>query len=106
MDQLDRALRDVRARRRQRIAIMLIDIDRFRLINDTLGHTAGDELMVQAARRFEKATAPLECVLARWSGDQFAVLVFDVPSTEAAIRDRRYHAGGAAASRSSCASIV
>ena len=84
MDRLDRALREVRARRRQRIAIVLVDIDRFRLINDTLGHTAGDELMVQAARRFEKATVSLECVLARWGADQFAVLVFDVPSGEAA----------------------
>jgi len=84
MDRLDRALREVRARRRQRIAIILVDIDRFRLINDTLGHTAGDELMLQAARRFEKVTASLECVLARWGGDQFAVLAFDVPSSEAA----------------------
>jgi diguanylate cyclase (GGDEF)-like protein len=81
MDQLDRAMRDVRTRRRHRIAIVLIDIDRFRLVNDTLGHTAGDELMLQSARRFEKATAALECVLARWGGDQFAVLVFDAPST-------------------------
>jgi diguanylate cyclase (GGDEF)-like protein len=85
MDQLDRALRELRTRRRQRLAIMLIDIDRFKLINDTLGHTAGDELVVQAARRFQKATAPLECVLARWSGDQFAVLVFDVHSIDAAL---------------------
>jgi len=85
MDQLDRALRDVRSRRRQRIAVILVDIDRFKLINDTLGNTAGDELMVQAARRFEKATATLECVLARWGGDQFAVLVFDVPSNDAAL---------------------
>jgi diguanylate cyclase (GGDEF)-like protein len=84
MDRLDRALRDVRARRRPRIAIILVDVDRFRLINDTLGHTAGDELMLQAARRFEKATASLECVLARWGGDQFAVLAFDVPSADAA----------------------
>ena len=85
MDQLDRALRDVRTRRRQGLAVMLINIDRFKLINDTLGHTAGDELVVQAARRFQKATEPLECVLARWSGDQFAVLVFDVHSTDAAL---------------------
>jgi diguanylate cyclase (GGDEF)-like protein len=85
MDQLDRALRDVRSRKRRRIAVVLIDIDRFALINETLGHTAGDELMVQAARRFEKATAALECVLARWGGNQFAVVVFDVESPEAAL---------------------
>ncbi|MDY6945139.1 MAG: bifunctional diguanylate cyclase/phosphodiesterase [Pseudomonadota bacterium] len=85
MDQLDRALREVRTRRRQRLAVMLINIDRFKLINDSLGHTAGDELVVQAARRFTKATAQLECVLARWSGDQFAVLVLDVASADAAL---------------------
>ncbi len=85
MDQLDRALREVRTRRRRRIAVLLINIDRFKLINDTLGHTAGDELVVQAARRFQKTTGPLECVLSRWSGDQFAVLVFDVESTDAAL---------------------
>jgi diguanylate cyclase (GGDEF)-like protein len=85
MDQVDRALRELRTRRRRRLAVMLIDIDRFKLINDTLGHTAGDELVVQAARRFQKATAPLECVLARWSGDQFAVLVFDIDSIDAAL---------------------
>jgi diguanylate cyclase (GGDEF)-like protein len=83
MDQLDRALRAVRTRRRRSIAVMLINIDRFKLINDTLGHTAGDELVVQAARRFQKATESLECVLARWSGDQFAVLAFDVHSDAA-----------------------
>ncbi|WP_129777842.1 putative bifunctional diguanylate cyclase/phosphodiesterase [Peristeroidobacter soli] len=85
MDQLDRALREVRTRRRQRLAVMLINIDRFKLINDSLGHTAGDEVVVQAARRFQKATAQFECVLARWSGDQFAMLVYDVPSMDAAL---------------------
>ena len=85
MDQLDRALREVRTRKRQRLAVMLINIDRFKLINDSLGHTAGDELVVQAARRFQKATAQLDCVLARWSGDQFAVLAFDIASSDAAL---------------------
>ncbi len=85
MDQLDRALREVRTRRRRSIAVMLLNIDRFKLINDTLGHTAGDELVVQAAQRFQKATATFACILARWSGDQFAVLVFDVQSTDAAL---------------------
>ena len=85
MDQLDRTLRDVRARRRQGVAVVLIDIDRFKLINETLGHTAGDELMVQAARRFEKATVTLDSVLARWGGDQFALLLFDIPAAEAVL---------------------
>ena len=85
MDQLDRALREVRTRRRKSIAVMLINIDRFKLINDTLGHTAGDELVVQAAQRFQRAAATFACILARWSGDQFAILVFDVQSTDAAL---------------------
>ncbi len=85
MDQVDRALRDVRTRQRQRIAVILIDISRFKLVNDMLGHTAGDELMVQAARRFEKSVAISEGVLARWGGDQFAVLLLDVDSAQAAM---------------------
>jgi diguanylate cyclase (GGDEF)-like protein len=85
MDQLDRALRDVRTKRRQRLAVIIVDIVRFKLINDILGHTAGDELMVQAARRFEKSTSAFDGVLARWGGDQFAVLVLDLPSPEAAL---------------------
>jgi diguanylate cyclase (GGDEF)-like protein len=86
MDQLDRALRDVRTKRRQRIAVIIVDISRFKLVNDMLGHTAGDELMVQAARRFEKSTSAFEGVLARWGGDQFAVLILDVVSTEVALQ--------------------
>jgi diguanylate cyclase (GGDEF)-like protein len=84
MDRLDRALRDVRTRRRQRVAIVLIEIDRFRLINDTLGQTAGDELMLQVALRLGHAASSLECVLARWRDDQFAALMFDPLSSEAA----------------------
>ncbi|MDB6091579.1 MAG: hypothetical protein JWN85_4363, partial [Gammaproteobacteria bacterium] len=85
MDQLDRALRDIRTKRRQRVAVILVDIARFKLVNDMLGHTAGDELMVQAARRFEKCTAAVEGVLARWGGDQFALLLFDIVWPEAAL---------------------
>jgi diguanylate cyclase (GGDEF)-like protein len=86
MDQLDRALRDVRTKRRQRVAVIIVDISRFKLVNDMLGHTAGDELMVQAARRFEKSTSAFEGVLARWGGDQFAVLILDVTSTDMALQ--------------------
>ena len=85
MDQLDRALRDLRKQRRQCLAVIIVDIVRFKIINDILGHTAGDELMVQAAHRFEKITSAFEGVLARWGGDQFAVLILDIASREAAM---------------------
>jgi diguanylate cyclase (GGDEF)-like protein len=85
MDRLDRALREVRKKRRRRVAVVLVDISRFQLINHLLGHTAGDDLMAQIARRFEGCTSVLEGTLARWAGDQFAVLLPDVASPEAAI---------------------
>ena len=85
MDRLDRAMRDVRTKQRPRIAVIIVDITRFKLVNDMLGHTAGDELMVQAARRFEKSAAAFEGVLARWGGDQFALLVLKLESSDEAL---------------------
>jgi diguanylate cyclase (GGDEF)-like protein len=89
MDQLDRALREVRARRRHGVAVAVIDIERFSLITETLGHAAGDELMVQAAQRFEVAVRGVESVLARLEGSQFALLMFDVLENKAALRVTR-----------------
>ena len=86
MDQLDRALRDLRTRRRQRIAVVLVGVSRFKVINDMLGHTAGDELMVQAARDFEEPAAAFGGVLARWSEDQLALLLPEAPSNEAVLK--------------------
>jgi diguanylate cyclase (GGDEF)-like protein len=86
MDQVDRALREVRGRRRHGVALAVIDIDRFSLIIETLGHAAGDELMVQAAQRFEQAVRGVESVLARLEGSQFALLMFDVLTGPAALK--------------------
>lgn len=85
MDELDRSLREVRRRRLQRLAVIIVDISRLTLINHMLGHSAGDDLMVQVARRLEEITSSLEGSLARWSGDQFAVLLLDVDSADAAL---------------------
>ena len=85
MDQLDSALRELRTKRRSRIAVIIVDISRFNLINHLLGHTAGDDLMVQVARRFEASSAALDGTLARWGGDQFALLLLDVASPAAAL---------------------
>ena len=81
MEQLDRTLRERGTRRGRRVGVFLIAVDRFQLINETLGHAAGDELMVQAGRRFQNVVAS-SCVLARWGGDQFALLVRDLDSTD------------------------
>lgn len=86
MDQLDRALRDLRTRRRQRIAVVLVGVSRFKVINDMLGHTAGDELMVQAARDFEEPAAAFGGLLARWSEDQLALLLPESPASEAVFK--------------------
>jgi diguanylate cyclase (GGDEF)-like protein len=90
MDQLDRALRDLRTRRRQRIAVLLVGVSRFKVISDMLGHTAGDELMVQAARDFEGAALPFGGALARWSEDQLALLLPDAPSSDAVLELARH----------------
>jgi len=84
MDQLDHVLHELRTRRRQRIAIFLIEIHRFELINDTLGRSAGDELMLQAAERFAAALGGMECVLVHWEGGQLALLAYHVDSAESA----------------------
>jgi diguanylate cyclase (GGDEF)-like protein len=86
MDQLDRALREIRRRRQQRIAVALIDIERLRLISDTLGHTAGDELLLQAAQRCSQVLTGGEHLLARWGASQLAVLLHRVEPGTAAQR--------------------
>jgi len=65
------------------LAIMMIDLDHFKEINDTLGHQVGDELICEVSRRLHDAR-PVGSTVARLGGDEFAVLLPDVPDLSVA----------------------
>ncbi|MFF9014623.1 putative bifunctional diguanylate cyclase/phosphodiesterase [Streptomyces sp. NPDC014870] len=72
-----------------RSALVLIDLDRFRSVNDTLGHLAGDRLLLQIAERL-KLALPRGAEAARLGGDEFAVLLPAADSTTSAQRVARH----------------
>jgi diguanylate cyclase (GGDEF)-like protein/PAS domain S-box-containing protein len=74
-------LRGARARRLvgSGLAVIFLDVDGFKLVNDTLGHHAGDELLIAVARRLSEAVRPSD-VIARFAGDEFLVLADEVGS--------------------------
>jgi len=75
IEALDRALRRAR-RRKSQISVLFIDLDRFKVINDTLGHQAGDQLLQAVAERLRAAVRDSDLV-ARLGGDEFVILIED-----------------------------
>ena len=74
LERLDDAIRDALLREGAMFAVLFLDLDRFKLINDSIGHAAGDEMLVEVSRRIAGALGD-RGVVARFGGDEFAILV-------------------------------
>ncbi len=75
-DRLEHALQ-IAARHHQMISCLFLDLDNFKQINDTLGHFAGDELLITVAQRLQKVVRRSDTI-ARLGGDEFAILLEDI----------------------------
>ena len=77
MKRLEASLERVKAEPGYLFAVLFLDCDRFKVINDSLGHLVGDELLIAIARRLEKCIKEVD-TLARLGGDEFAILLENI----------------------------
>jgi len=77
LDRLEQALKQYRRDPERLFGVLFFDLDRFKNINDSLGHSVGDQLLVEVARRLQRFLRPGDTV-ARLGGDEFAVILTDI----------------------------
>ena len=85
IDRLSHRLALEQRRPRASFAVLFLDVDRFKVINDSLGHVRGDAVLLEVGRRLQSCLRPHDTV-ARLGGDEFGVLLEDVPDTQSARR--------------------
>ena len=92
MDRLERAVERAKRRKEYIFAVLYLDLDRFKVVNDSLGHTIGDQLLIECARRLETCIRTVDTV-ARLGGDEFVLLLEDIQDITDATRvaDRIQH---------------
>jgi diguanylate cyclase (GGDEF)-like protein/PAS domain S-box-containing protein len=82
LDRLERAIAYAHRRKERHFAVIFLDLDRFKVVNDRIGHLAADGVLVALARRLERGLRRGDSV-ARLGGDEFALLVHDVDDPSA-----------------------
>ena len=81
MEHLNMALKRAKRRDNYYFAVLYLDIDRFKLVNDSLGHSVGDCLIRAFANRIQESLRDLD-ILARFGGDEFVILLEDIENSE------------------------
>ena len=92
MEHLIMAVKRAKRRDDYHFAVLYLDIDRFKLVNDSLGHGVGDSLLVAFANRIKESLREID-TLARFGGDEFVILLEDIEDSEYAsgVADRLQH---------------
>lgn len=85
MDRLERALKQTKRQEDYLFAVLFLDLDRFKVINDSLGHTFGDQLLIAIAGRLASAMRPSDTA-ARLGGDEFTILLEGIKDINDAIK--------------------
>ncbi len=84
MDRLGNAVTRAKRNKNYLFAVLFLDLDRFKLVNDSLGHLVGDKLLIGIARRLEKCLRTIDTV-ARLGGDEFTIILDDIADLKSAI---------------------